>query len=336
MHSRQALSMLLEISFVFVVLLFIWTTITFRRWKRSLLFTLNQNSEIAQTSLGEIEYILKGSGPVVLALHGGPGGYDQGKLDMEMWIDEGFSFLAISRPGYIRTPLSTGETYEEQADAIEALLVTLGISEVAVLGASAGGPVALHFALCYPNRVWALVLVAAVSQKYIVRESQRKSILGRIFLSETTADIGVWFYDILTRRWPSLSLKEMFKENVGLDSKALDTYVKQVMSIPEQVSWYKKFIRSTCPMSRRMAGLNNDLKQMESVAFSNLENVRCPTLVVHGTADTDVSFANAEYSATAIQNARLYRLENVGHVVWLGEHVSQMNSDLIGFLRESK
>jgi pimeloyl-ACP methyl ester carboxylesterase len=148
------------------------------------------------------------------------------------------------------------------------------------------------------------------------------------------SDIGVWIYDVLTRRWPSMSLKQMFKENVGLDSKELDTYVRQVMSIPEQVSWYKRFIRSTCPMSPRMVGLNNDLEQMERLAFSNLEEIVCPTMVIHGTADTDVPFSHAEHSVASIPKARLYKLEDVGHVVWLGQHVSKMNSDLIGFLRE--
>ena len=104
--------MLLEISLVFAVLLIVWIIITYKRWKRSLLSALYGNSEIANTAHGEIEYILKGSGPVILFLHGSPGGYDQGAIDMEMWIDAGFSVLSISRPGYLRTPLSTGETPE--------------------------------------------------------------------------------------------------------------------------------------------------------------------------------------------------------------------------------
>ncbi|TFF84652.1 alpha/beta hydrolase [Candidatus Thorarchaeota archaeon] len=328
--------MLLEISLLFLTLLFIWSIVTFRRWKRSLLLELRRNSEIANTSCGEIEYALRGEGPVLVMLHGGPGGYDQGLLDADMWIREGFSLLSVSRPGYLRTPLSSGETLEEQADAIEALLDELGITKVAVLGASAGGPVALHFTLRHPERVSALVLVAAVSKKYEVRESQRKSVLGRIFLSETTADLGVWFYDILTRRWTSLSLKEMFKENVDLEPEALNGYVKEVMSIPEQVTWYKRFIRTTCPMSPRMAGLDNDLVQLEKVSFSNLGDIRCPTLVVQGTADTDVPFTNAEFSSSSIPNARLYKIEKAGHVVWLGEHVPQMNSEMVQFLREAK
>ncbi len=327
--------MLFEISLVFILLLLVWTILTFKRWKRSLSAVLQRNSEIANTSAGEIEYALKGSGPVVLFLHGGPGGYDQGLLESETWNKGGYSVLSISRPGYLRTPLTTGVTFEEQADAIEALLVSLEISEVAVLGASAGGPVALQFALRHPKRVKALMLMAAVSKEYIVDQSQMDSILGRIFFSDSGADIGVWIFDILSRHWPSLSMKESFKETVGLDSDALNDYVKRVMSIPEQVLWFKRFIRSTCPMSSRMAGLNNDLEQLERVSFGNLNEIMCPTMVVHGTVDTDVSFSNAEFSANSIPNARLYKIENIGHVVWLGEHVSKMNSDLLEFLRES-
>ena len=143
--------MLLELSLVFLAIFLIWIYISYRGWKRNLLKTLNENSEVATTSRGEIEYILRGSGPVILFLHGSPGGYDQGTLDMDMWNDAGFSLLSISRPGYLRTPLSTGETFEEQADAIEALLDTLSISKVSILGASGGGPIALHFALRHPD-----------------------------------------------------------------------------------------------------------------------------------------------------------------------------------------
>ena len=60
--------------------------------------TLNAESEIAETALGEIEYILKGEGPVVLALHGGPGGYDQGKLDIYDAIKERVGKPRIDRP----------------------------------------------------------------------------------------------------------------------------------------------------------------------------------------------------------------------------------------------
>lgn len=327
--------MLVELSLIIIVILLIWIIISYRGWKKNLLTALNENSEVVTTSQGEIEYVLKGSGPVILYLHGSPGGYDQGALDTEMWIDEGFSVLSISRPGYLRTPLSTGETFEEQADAIDALLDSLGISKVAILGASGGGPIALHFALRHPNRLSALILMAAVINEYSVDQDAMDSTLARLFLSESIADFGAWLFDVITRRWTTISLKESFKETVKLDSKERDDYVKQIMDIPEQVAWFKRFLRTTCPMTPRMIGFNNDLKLLQQVSFTSLEEIKCPTLVIHGTVDGDVSFSNAEFAASSIPNARLYKLENIGHIVWLGEHVSEMNSEIVRFAREN-
>ncbi|MHA2078123.1 MAG: alpha/beta fold hydrolase [Candidatus Thorarchaeota archaeon] len=326
--------MLVELSLVVLVALFLWIFISYRGWKRNLLKSLNENSEVATTSRGDIEYVLKGSGPVILYLHGASGGYNQGALVMEMWIDEGFSVLAISRPGYLRTPLNTGETFEEQADAIDALLDTLGISKVSILAASAGGPTALHFAIRHPDRLNALILMAAVSHQFDMNLDAMDSVLGRIFLSDSIVDFGVWVFDVLTRHWTTQSLKVSSKETMMLESKELNDYVRQVMTIPEQVTWYKRSIRTTHPMSPRTIGLNNDLKQLQKVSFTNLEAINCPTLVVHGTVDKDVSFSNAEFAASSIPNARLYILENIGHLVWLGEHVSEMNSEIVRFLRE--
>jgi pimeloyl-ACP methyl ester carboxylesterase len=326
--------MVIELFLVLLAILVVWIYLSFRGWKQNLLMSLNGNGKVVTASLGEIEFVLKGSGPVLLVLHGAPGGYDQSALDMEMWINKGFSLLAISRPGYLRTPLNTGETFEEQADAIEALLDTLGISKVAILAASAGGPIGLHFALRHPDRLCALILVVAVSHHYVVNQDQTDSVLGRIFLSDSIVDFGVWLYDILTRFWTTQSLKISFKETVALESKARNEYVRQVMAIPEQVTWFKRFVRTTCPMSPRTIGLHNDLKLLQQVSFTNLEAIKCPTLVVHGTVDGDVSFSNAEFAASSIPNAKLYKIENVGHLVWLGNHVSKMNSEIISFLRE--
>jgi pimeloyl-ACP methyl ester carboxylesterase len=87
-------------------------------------------------------------------------------------------------------------------------------------------------------------------------------------------------------------------------------------------------------MSPRMIGLNNDIKLLQQVSFTNLEDIKCPTLVIHGTVDGDVSYSNAEFSASSIPNAKLYSIENIGHLVWLGEHVPEMNSELVRFLKE--
>jgi pimeloyl-ACP methyl ester carboxylesterase len=145
-------------------------------------------SEIAETRCGSIEYAEVGSGPPVLLVHGAGGGYDQGLLLGRPLAEKGFHVVAMSRFGYLRTPLPDDASAEAQADAHAALLDTLGIGRAAVVGASAGAPSAMQFALRHPDRASALVLLVPAS--YAPREgdappvrvppgTRRLSVLGR-------------------------------------------------------------------------------------------------------------------------------------------------------------
>ena len=110
-------------------------------------------SSVVETSSGPMEYRAGGAGErVLLFVHGTPGGHDQGGAAGELAAANGWRFLAPSRPGYLRTPLATGRTPVEQADAYAALLDALDIRRVAILGVSGGGPSALEFAARHPER----------------------------------------------------------------------------------------------------------------------------------------------------------------------------------------
>lgn len=71
----------------------------------------------------------------------------------------GLRVIAVSRFGYLRTPLPADASAAAQADAHACVLDALGIRRAAVLGVSAGGPSALQFALRHPERTAALVLL---------------------------------------------------------------------------------------------------------------------------------------------------------------------------------
>src|SRR5262245_28578959 len=108
---------------------------------------LRAESKLVQTRLGLIECAVVGSGPAVLISHGTPGGFDSGLVIAELLEESGCSFIAASRPGYLRTPLSVGCSPEDQADAFAALLDELRIRRAAMVGVNGGGPAALQFVL---------------------------------------------------------------------------------------------------------------------------------------------------------------------------------------------
>src|SRR5262245_41477186 len=95
----------------------------FTAWRADALRKLEAGSRIASTARGEIEYAVVGEGTPSLYIHGTPGGYDQGlagrKAYPELYATA--KTISVSRPGYLRTPLSSGETFEQQADLFAAL-----------------------------------------------------------------------------------------------------------------------------------------------------------------------------------------------------------------------
>jgi pimeloyl-ACP methyl ester carboxylesterase len=165
----------------------------FISWRRRVLAQVLRGSEIAETAKGPVEFAIAGTGPVILQLHGGASGYDQ-TLALSWDLHEaGFRVLSPSRPGYLRTPLTSGASPEQAADSLAGLLDVLSIDSVCVMGTSGGGPMALQFALRHPERVWGLVLQAAISQRHVQPRRSTNSFIGRVLFTKS----GTWLADFV-------------------------------------------------------------------------------------------------------------------------------------------
>src|SRR5438309_289123 len=105
----------------------------YTHWREKTYRRLQANSRVIDTALGPVEYSMKGQGPAVLLVHGSPGGYDQSRAIANLFESDHFTFIAVSRPGYLRTPLHQ-KSPEEQADLYAALLDELGIQKAVIMG----------------------------------------------------------------------------------------------------------------------------------------------------------------------------------------------------------
>jgi pimeloyl-ACP methyl ester carboxylesterase len=119
----------------------------------------------AETALGVVKYIEIGDGPVVVSIHGAMGGYDQSLILAQTIGDVGYRYFAVSRPGYLGTPMSSGQTSEQQCDLIAAFLDKLSIAKAGVIAVSGGGPSAVQFGLRHSDRCAGLVLVSTCAGK---------------------------------------------------------------------------------------------------------------------------------------------------------------------------
>lgn len=115
------------------------------------------HAQSASLSYGSMTYVDEGAGEVILSVHGIFGGYDQAFDTCRDFVSD-YRILAPSRFGYPGSDILGSGTPAEQAAAYAELLEQLGIEKVYLLATSAGGGVAIRFALDYPERTKGLIL----------------------------------------------------------------------------------------------------------------------------------------------------------------------------------
>jgi pimeloyl-ACP methyl ester carboxylesterase len=306
----------------------------FASWRSDELALLDSASEIAETKKGRIEYVDRGEGPTLLVFHDAPGGYDQAMLLGSLFTDEDFHLVAPSRPGYLRTPLTTGRSLAEQADAMAALLETLGIPRVAVLASSFGAPAAVDFAGRYPDKVSALVLLSPAAEMSAAEEMGLRVDLGRLVNDRLKGDFGAWLALATLQKDPRKLLVGIVRAESDATQAEGETLVDYILDQSEQREWFESLIGTFVPPSAREAGVRNDLQQLRTSSELPLEQIVVPTLIVHGTADKLIPISGSEAMAARIPGAIFDRIDGAGHLLEFGPKAAEVQSKVLGFLRE--
>lgn len=262
----------------------------FQKWKRQTIVRVQTESTLATTTPGPIEYHSQGEGPVLLIAHGSPGGYDQGAAFAKLLNTQRHTSIAVSRPGYLRTPLSSGRSPEEQADLYVALLDTLGISQATIVGISGGGPSALQFALRHPERCQGLVMISGVTQRY--SEDELLAAMPPLLRWLRYLYIKIITFD------PILFLLLPFAHLLPKAFASVD------------------LLHSVMFYALRQHGYQNDMAEFEKITTYPLEHITAPIFILHGTGDDEVPFEHAEHLARHAPDTKLFVIEGGGHMVF--------------------
>jgi pimeloyl-ACP methyl ester carboxylesterase len=280
-------------------------------------------SQIAQTRCGPIEYAVAGEGPPLLSVHGAGGGFDQGLELAEPLARSGFHVIAMSRFGYLRTPLPPDASATAQADAHACLLDALNIRRTAVLGTSAGGPSSMQFALRHPDRTAALVLL--VPAAYAPRPNEAPSVhtpRDTPFLFDTALHSDFLFW--------------------AMGRLAHDAFIRGILGTPPEVvagasadqqARVERILEHVLPVSPRRPGLINDAAVVSSLPRYELERIAAPTLAISVEDDLYGTFDGARYTADHIPHARFIGYPSGGHML-VGHH-AEATSHIAAFLKES-
>jgi pimeloyl-ACP methyl ester carboxylesterase len=265
-------------------------------------FAKQLTPKTADTALGVMQYAEIGEGPVVVSLHGAMGGYDQGLILAQTIGNAGYRYLAVSRPGYLGTPFTSGKSPEQQGDLIAALLDELGIAQAGVMAVSGGGPSAVQFGLRHAPRCAGLILVSTCADK---------------------VDTSIpWSFKVMKylARWPWFAnkfRKKAEQDLEGLAKRSIQDPAILFRTINDAETWplFSTLLLSTYDrMGQRLAGTENDIEISRTATYS-LENLDLPVLVVHGTQDRLVQFAvHAKMYESRLPKAELLAVEGGEHV----------------------
>ena len=128
----------------------------------------------------------------------------------EVFAAAGCTLLAPSRPGYGRTPLSTGGSVAGYTDVVRALCAALGITRVAaVVGVSGGGPTAATMAARHADLVERLLLVSAVG--WLPYPDRRTRLGAHVVFAAGTEAVTWAGIHALARLAPGVCLRLMLR-----------------------------------------------------------------------------------------------------------------------------
>jgi 3-oxoadipate enol-lactonase len=211
-------------------------------------------------------YEVYGQGPALAMVHGGLGGGEGCSQMVEHHaaiLGQQYQLVFFDRraAGRSETP-NDGYSMQNQTDDLRALLGHLGVSKASVLGSSAGGPIAMRFALDYPDMIENLILVNTMS--YVQKEQQavRQRELDQLKASEASLGKEAAVECALESRYPGLSQAQpdQFRKLREINLQQFDGLAKTIQSY---------------------------LDIGDSIE-SRLSELTLPTLVVHGDADSRI------------------------------------------------
>lgn len=240
-------------------------------------------AKTANLSYGNMTYVDRGEGEIILSVHGIFGGYDQAYVTCKNFSSD-YRIIAPSRFGYLGSDILGNGTPAEQASAYVELLDELRIDKVYLLAASAGGSIAIRFALDYPERTKGLILYCS-AMPYAEKPKKYSEYAGPpAFLCN---DYAMFF------------ISPLFEPIMGMESST---------------------IYSMLPVEDRKKGVILDASVTNPDMARNfddyeIESLQVPSLILHAKDDKLENYEDTLNALGRFPNCKFISFETGGHMM---------------------
>jgi pimeloyl-ACP methyl ester carboxylesterase/DNA-binding CsgD family transcriptional regulator len=172
---------------------------------------------------------------------------------------------------------------------LEAIVDTLGLERVVLLGMSDGSSIAMLYAARHPERVSRLVLYGTVCGERVVFEGER-------LLEEQT------YQGLIRLGW------------AGADPRFRRVFTQAFIpdATEEQMRWFDELQRQSTSTDNYLAA--RAARYREDIT-GEIQKIQAPTLILHAVGDRLKTFDNATEVASLIRESRLVPLESRNHIL---------------------
>jgi class 3 adenylate cyclase len=180
-------------------------------------------------------------------------------------------------------------TLEQRMDDVRAVMAAVGSERAAILGTSEGGNMCVLFAATYPERTTALVTFGIFA----------KRVWSPDYPWGPTPEERQKWLDQVESSWGGVVDLATLSPNRAAD--------------PAFAEWWSTYLRmAASPSAALSLGRTNTEIDIRAI----LPAISVPTLVMHRRGDADCKFAEGEYIAQRIPNAKFVPLEGSDHLMW--------------------
>ncbi len=248
---------------------------------------------------GEISFNQTGEGAALVCIHAGFSDHRDWKYQVEAFSKKYLTIVYDQRgAGNSSVPI----TAFWPADDLKALMDDLKIEKTILIGHSVGGTVAVDFALQYPDRVSALVLVAS-------------GLSGHPWSQEYKE----WEQSIFSTPQPDAMTNQTLSTPFYATSMAKSELKAEIKTITRE------------NMQKILTWQSFDIRLFFPNQISELKNIKIPTLIVYGDKDSQDIKKIAHTINDQVKSATLIEMKNTDHLLNF-ENPEELNSIILDFL----
>ena len=260
------------------------------------------------------------SGTPVLWCHGGPGSRLEPQALAPAAARAGFRVIGIDRPGYGRSTPLPGRSIADWVHDGLAVADALHIVHLIAVGASTGGAYALALAAIAPERIRAVIACCALTD---MRWREGKALM--------TAPATAALWSAKNRDAAIVRATDI----MGADGAKMLAQTDDGAPMPPadlalmQDPTFMAGMTSALPemFAFSVQGYVDD-RLADGVGWGSfdVQNVRCPVVVLHGEADNIVPVAHARHTAAIVPGAKLTVVPELGHFSIVGAVLPALQS----------